>query len=207
MDHLIPAHGLNREGVAREIIGFSLDVSVSSQSSQAKPLPHQPPLNPDVFENFLLRWIVINQVAFSKVTSPPLSYIFGYLYAVQASFTDLANAIPIFSSMISSWIMDCFSQNKVPIQHHLKPNSIPSIYLTFDLWTSTNYLALVGIIAFWIDTFDCIQHALLGLPRLLGAHTGDNQGQRLWEVITKYGFQHLISYFCLDNASNNLTAL
>jgi hypothetical protein len=207
IDHLIRVHGFNRQGVERIPIIIASNESIPSVSLIANPLPIQLPFNPDVFKDLLLRWIIMNQVAFSQAVSPFLRSIFSYLCAVQASFTDLTNAMPTSSSTISTWIMDCFSENKIKIQHHLKQKAISSIHLSFDLWTSTNHLALLGIVAFWVDTSGCIQHALLGLPRLLGAHTGENQGQHLWEVITDYGIQHSLGYFCLDNASNNQTAL
>ena len=149
----------------------------------------------------------MNQVAFNQAVSPSLRFLFSYLCAVQASFTDLANAMPTSSTTISTWIMDYFQQNKIIIRDHLKHQAISSIHLSFDLWTSSNNLALLGVIAFWVDTSGSVRHALLGLPRLLGAHTGQNQGQRLWEVISDYGIQQHLGYFCLDNASNNQTAL
>lgn len=115
--------------------------------------------------------------------------------------------MPTSSSIIKTWIVDCFTQNKNKIRSHLREKSISSIYLSFDLWTSTNNLALLEVVAFWVDTSGGVQHALLGLTRLHGAHTGDNQGQQLWEVIIDYGIEKHLGYFCLDNASNNLTAL
>ncbi|CUS13179.1 unnamed protein product, partial [Tuber aestivum] len=115
--------------------------------------------------------------------------------------------MPTSASTISTWLLDSFHQNKTHIRSLLYSNAISSIHLSFDLWTSSNYLALLAVIAFWVDESGCIQHALLGLPRLLGSHTGENQGQLLWQLILDYGLQDYLGYFCLDNASNNLTAL
>ena len=119
----------------------------------------------------------MNQVAFHQAVSPSLRFIFSYLCALQASFTELGNAMPTSSSTIKTWIIDCFSQNKNKIRSQLREKSISSIHLSFDLWISTNNLARLEVVAFWVDTSGGVQHALLGLPRLHGAHTGDNQEQ------------------------------
>ena len=207
IDHLIHAHSLNGQGMERVVSHTLLDESQLIPTLQtASVLPHLC-FNPHVFKDLLLRWIVMNQVAFHQAVLPSLRFIFSYLCAVQASFTELSNAMPTSSSTIKTWTVDCFYQNKNKIRSHLREKSIFSIHLSFDLWTSKNNLTLLGVVAFWVDTSGGVQHALLGLPRLHGAHTGDNQGQRLWEVIIDYGIEKHQGYFCLDNASNNLTAL
>lgn len=58
-----------------------------------------------------------------------------------------------------------------------------------------------------MDNLGCVQHALLGLLRLLGSHTRENHGQLLWQIITEYGIQQKLGYFCLDTAFNNLSTI
>ena len=206
IDHLIRAHGFNRQGAEREAIvqpGGSIHTTLIGTTMLLPRID----FNPDVFKDLLLQWMIMNQVAFTQVVSPSLRAIFSYLCAVQASFTNLADGMPTSSSTINTWLMDIFGQNKIKIHNHLNQNTISSIHLSFDLWTSSNSLTLLGIIAFWVDSLGTVQHALLGLPRLLGSHTGENQGQLLWQIITEYGIQQNLGYFCLDNASNNLSAV
>jgi len=205
IDHLIRAHGFNREGIER--VTANNEPGGAINHTGTKVILPQIGFNRDVFKDLLIRWIIMNQVAFNQVVLQSLQSIFSYLCAVQPFFNDLADAMPTSSSTMSTWLMDAISHNKAKIQFHLKHNSISSIHLSFNLWTSSNFLALLGVIAFWVDNLGYVQHALLGLPQLLGSHTSENQGQRLWGIITAYGIQHNLGYFCLDNASNNLSAV
>lgn len=119
MDHLIRADGLNRQGIERVVSDIIPAESLLLPISQTASVLPQLPFNPDIFKDLLLCCIVMNQVAFNQAISPFLRFIFSYLCAVQASFTELANAIPTSSSTIKTWIIDCFSQNKSKVRSHL----------------------------------------------------------------------------------------
>lgn len=49
--------------------------------------------------------------------------------------------------------------------------------------------------------------SIVGLKRLLGAHSGANQAEIVWDIITDYNLAHSLGYMTLDNAKNNDTAL
>lgn len=114
--------------------------------------------------------------------------------------------MPKSSTTVSSWINESFLSNQNSIRNALS-NSISSIHLSFDLWTSPNNLALLAVVAYWLNEEGTLNHALLGLRRLLGAHSGENQGSVVWAVIKDYQIQSSLGFFTLDNAGNNLTAL
>jgi len=48
---------------------------------------------------------------------------------------------------------------------------------------------------------------VLGLRQFRGKHTGENQAKHFWDIIETYQITEKISYFTLDNASNNNTAV
>jgi hypothetical protein len=81
------------------------------------------------------------------------------------------------------------------------------IHFTFDLWTSPNHRALLGIIAHWISQSGVLQSTVLGLRRFKGRHTGENQAESFWAVAQEYKIEPKIGYFTLDNTSNNDTAM
>jgi len=58
-----------------------------------------------------------------------------------------------------------------------------------------------------LDQSGSLHHGLLALRRLFGAHSGENQAEILWLVVTEYQIQNSLGYFTLDNASNNLSTL
>lgn len=114
--------------------------------------------------------------------------------------------MPKSSSTVRSWIQQSFAANKQSIKEALS-NSVSSIHISFDLWTSPNNLALLGVVGYWLNEEGILQHSLLGLRRLLGAHSGENQGSTVWLIVKDYQIDNSLGYFTLDNASNNVTAL
>ncbi|KAH8151914.1 uncharacterized protein LAJ45_03907 [Morchella importuna] len=68
-------------------------------------------------------------------------------------------------------------------------------------------MSMIAVVGFWLDQNATLRHGLLALRKMLGAHTGDNQGSLVWGVITEYKIEKILGYFTLDNASNNVTAL
>lgn len=84
---------------------------------------------------------------------------------------------------------------------------ILSVHFSFDLWVSGNHLSLLGIVGHWINKDGQACRALLGLRRLHGAHTGENQSQVIMSLLQEYDLTKKIGYFTLDNAQNNDSAL
>lgn len=82
------------------------------------------------------------------------------------------------------------------------------MHFSFDLWTSPNHRAFLGIIGHWIDPLtNTLKATLLGLRRFYGPHTGSNQASYFWDIATDYDLTRRIGHFVLDNASNNDTAV
>jgi hypothetical protein len=82
-----------------------------------------------------------------------------------------------------------------------------NIHLSFDLWTSPNYFAIIAIVAHYIDRHGARQTKLLAMRRLEGEHTGTNIAQAVLNVVGEYRIGSRIGYFMLDNASSNDTAV
>lgn len=114
--------------------------------------------------------------------------------------------MPKASSTVSSWVQDSFLKNKISIKTVLN-NAVSSIHLSFDLWISPNNMSLLAIVAYWSNEEGMLCHGLLGLRRLLGTHSGENQGSIVLSIIKDFQLEKSIGYFTLDNASNNVTAL
>lgn len=82
-----------------------------------------------------------------------------------------------------------------------------NIHFTFDLWTSPNHRAFLGVVAHWMDQGLRLHSTVLGLRRFRGRHTGENQAKHFWDIVKAYKITDKIGYFTLDNATNNDTAL
>ncbi|KAG7403377.1 putative AC transposase [Fusarium oxysporum f. sp. rapae] len=115
--------------------------------------------------------------------------------------------LPKAAKTIRSWVMDAFRSKKQRLREDLR-QARSRISISFDLWTSPNPYAVLGVIAMWIDTAGKRQTTVLGIRRVYGEHTGENIGSVILELLREYdvgGDQ--IGYFMLDNASSNDTAV
>ncbi|EKG09094.1 Ribonuclease H-like protein [Macrophomina phaseolina MS6] len=81
------------------------------------------------------------------------------------------------------------------------------INISTDVWSSTNKRSYVAICAHFIDQIGKLRVLLIGLPRLLGEHTGENIAYYLLRIFKIYEIEHRIGPFVTDNASNNNTLL
>src|SRR5437667_10090643 len=82
-----------------------------------------------------------------------------------------------------------------------------NISISFDLWTSSNYLAILSIISHFInkDSKQCI--AILRLCELIGEYLGKNIADVLLQIFKDYNINGQIGYFMADNASSNNTCI
>ena len=103
-------------------------------------------------------------------------------------------------------MLSSFEDNKSMLKQQLQ--DIPwSIHFSFNLWTSTNGLAILGIVGHWISIHGEIQHGLLAIKKIEGAHSGDNQAALILHILSNYQLYDKVGYFILDNATSNDSAL
>ena len=81
------------------------------------------------------------------------------------------------------------------------------MHLSFDLWTSHNRLALLGVVAHYIDSQLQLKTTLLDIPHHRGRHTGTELASSLLDVIWHYNLQGRLRAFITNNASENIAYL
>ena len=64
---------------------------------------------------------------------------------------------------------------------------------------TANGLAIIGIIGHLISVEGVIQHGLLAMKKMEGAHTEENQAALVIYILTEYKLFKKIGYFTLDN--------
>jgi hypothetical protein len=98
------------------------------------------------FEDALIAFIVICQVAISLVVNEL------FVEFLQILYPQVKNVLPKAAKTIRQWIIDAFKVRKIKLKAELaKSNSM--VHFSFDLWTSPNHMALLGIVAHYIDQF------------------------------------------------------
>lgn len=155
----------------------------------------------DKFKELLIRWIVYCHIAFFQLENP---YFRELLFFLNPA---LLNHLPKAARTIRSWVLNAFISKKQQLRDDLH-HSRSRISISFDLWTSPNPYAILGVVAMWIDATGKRRSTVLGLRRVYGEHTGENVGSIIIELVKEYDIDgDLIGYFMLDNASSNDTAV
>ncbi|KAI2485933.1 hypothetical protein Ptr902_00066 [Pyrenophora tritici-repentis] len=83
------------------------------------------------------------------------------------------------------------------------------IHVSFDNWTSTSgRYAFTGLCVHYLNGEGKLVNHLLGLPKLHGAHTGNNIALVAATILRLFGVNDTsVGYFVLNNVSNNDTAV
>ena len=153
----------------------------------------------ETFKLLLIRWLVYCHIAFYQIEN---AY---FIEMIQYMHKGLSKLIPSRNT-IRKWVMSEFRKQKRQLRDDLQ-EARSNIHLSFDLWTSPNYYAIIAIVAHYIDKKGLRQTKLLAIRRLEGEHSGANQAQIVLDVIGEYKIGGRIGYFMLDNASSNDTAV
>lgn len=154
----------------------------------------------------LARFIVNSNQSFSLVEQEDFFSLFHYVAITRPTLPQLCEAFPRSHNTVKRLISSLFEQNKQRVIESIQ-SAVSSIHLSFDLWTSASRHAVLGIAGYWVTSAGERKGVLLGLKRLEGRHSGENQAGIVWDLATELGFEEEIGYCTLDNASNNDTAM
>lgn len=156
-------------------------------------------VNIDILRKMLVEWIVERRHAFTEIESPKLRAILEYLDPISIKAFHTANILRA----------DCLHYLQSAKSTVIKTLSLAQsrIHLSFDLWTSPNYKAMLAVTAHWTDMNYKAQAVLLAIREIKGSHTGDNISATVHKIAQEFDFADRIGYFIGDNATNNDTAI
>lgn len=149
------------------------------------------------FRALLLQWMISDNIPFIKVESRQFRQLIEYL-------NPRARA-PVHTTVIR-WIEQAYDQ-QLGILTEALASAATKVSLSFDLWTSDNRRALLGVVAHFISEEGKPMTVLLSLPRQYGKHSGANIAESVAAIIAQYNIADKLGYFITDNASNNKTCL
>lgn len=101
-------------------------------------------LRADNFKAVLLRWIVDANVSLTAV----INKLFRKLLGIVS--LDVDGLLPHSGDTIRNWLMKEFETTSEEIKAEMK-KSLSRIHFSFDLWTSPNQLAIMAVIAHYLD--------------------------------------------------------
>jgi hypothetical protein len=100
----------------------------------------------DPFKEALVAFVVICQVALSLVVNDL------FVEFLELVYPTVLSVLPRASNTIREWVIEAFQARKEKVKEVLA-RSNSKIHFSFDLWTSPNHLALLGIVAHYIDEY------------------------------------------------------
>jgi hypothetical protein len=148
----------------------------------------------------VVQWIVDHRHSFKEVEAESFRNIIEYCNPMAIK------KLPKSANTVRSDIMKCFEVAKITIKENLDA-ARSKIHLSFDLWTSPNYKAMVAIVGHWTSHEFKVETALLAMKEITGAHKGEFIAPVLHEVVKEFGIDDKLGYFMADNATNNDKAL
>lgn len=158
------------------------------------------PFDSERFKKSYTDWAICEDLSFRQATSSRTRDL------IKSGGPAAENVLPSSPTTLRNWIMASYESRLTDIKNMLVI-SRSKIHLSFDLWSSSNHLTLCGVVAHFVDENGYVKTALLGLPRLLGTHSGENIAGCVAPVIRKYGIDSKLGYFVMDNAENNDTCI
>jgi hypothetical protein len=103
------------------------------------------------------------------------------------------------------FILKDFEQRNEMVKEDLRlPKS--KIHISFDLWTSTNKLAMLGVVAHYLMKDLTARSLLIGLREVIGAHSGENIAVCILQAIKEVLIVDRVGCFVADDDSPNDTA-
>lgn len=144
--HLKRAHSITKHGKKTPTMPVNKDAAreVIARAEKEGYANLVSVLKVDSFKEALIAWIVICQLSISVAVNEL------FIKFLELLYPSIRTVLPSASNTIRSWIMASFTFQKCRIKEKLhKVSSL--IHFSFDLWTLPNHLALMGVVAHYID--------------------------------------------------------
>jgi len=106
-------------------------------------------------------------------------------------YTEMPHGLSSSANTIENCILKQFHHS----QQHLTSlfrQSKSKIHFTFDMWTSPNYRAFLGLVAHWLDSNYKLPSKVISMWRFHGRYRGANQGGCSLEVVKPYSITEKI---------------
>jgi hypothetical protein len=195
LDHLEEDHKMNR--ITGELHSHTTPAA-NQPTIESYPAQRMLDLqrNFEAFKQLLIRWIVCCHIAFFQIENIYFRELLFFLYP------GLEKILPKAASTIRGWVTAAFEQRKEDLRKEMH-EAHSAISISFDLWTSPNAHAVLGVIAHFINKCGRRRKVVLGLREVIGEHSGENQAAVLVALFNEYKIKGNIGWFMADNAESN----
>ena len=154
----------------------------------------------DQFEILFVKWIARYSIPFRIVECEEFRAMIKHINKTCDEW------LPRSHSIVKEWVVRTFEGEKIHVKAALH-SAKSKIHIMCDLWTSPNSLAILGIVAQFINENRGLQHVNLALKELQEEHSGENLASEMIKVIDDYGIASKLGYFVMDNAKSKNTMM
>jgi len=148
----------------------------------------------------ILNWLINANLPFHVMNDPNLRRVIYY-----NNPTIRPTELP-YSKTFSRLLYDEF-ERALPLVRDLLQTARGMIHITFDGWTSRRNSSFLGIDAHFIDRDWKQWKVLLGLPPMIGRHTGEATANEVIAILFFYKIIDKVGYITLDNEAKNGTTM
>jgi hypothetical protein len=148
------------------------------------------------YRGLYVSWAVVDNLSFRQASSVNIRSLLLERDPIIEAF------LPTCHQTIAGWIKAYYPLCKDQVAAQLA-TAQSRITLSFDGWTSSSNMDVLGVVAHFIDVNYEHRTVLLGLPATGGSHTGDNIAASLQQLILDFSIGSSIGFFIADSASNN----
>jgi hypothetical protein len=103
--------------------------------------------------------------------------------------------------------MKAYQARKKLLKIEILSNSVSMVHISFDLWTLSSCISLMGVIAHYTDNTFRNRTIMIALKRLHETHSGENMASLLIEIINDFDLKERLRYFLTDNVGSNDTCV
>jgi len=151
------------------------------------------------FKALLYDWIVHDSVSFKQLESDRLRKLLIYLNKRCKAHIPSRVTVGRTIGRIYNRCAGVVTEQLV--------TAVSKINVSFDLWTSGNKLALLGLCIHYFNEQGTPVTSLLALPQQKGRHTGLRIADTVMDIITAYNLELRLGWFTTDNAASDGTAI
>ncbi|EAQ87078.1 hypothetical protein CHGG_08331 [Chaetomium globosum CBS 148.51] len=152
----------------------------------------------ETIKSLLLQWIISSNLPFTVVESPEFRNISTALDPEKTRVL-----LPESGTSVKRLLVEKYLEQAAVVKREISLAPPQMKHISFDLWTSPNSYALLGIVAHYLDISGSLQTRLLGLRRIRGHNGGENLAPAITEVAEEFGLTECLGYLQSDNVESN----
>ena len=185
-----------RDGTAIDIaILRGAEINIKADEQRRKDLMGIG-LDKATLEYLYLQWTVSHDIPFNQVRDRHFRTFLEYVNPAANRM------LPDSDSTLKIHAEDLFAEEKERLRYILA-TALSDIHLICDIWTSTNYLGLLAVVAHFTSEKGELHTITLALKELQGEHSGENQAAIVLDILNDYEIRNKLGYMVMDNAHSN----